>query len=130
MDLSKTLSELIVSRAQEYSGRPFDWDTFNCVHFVRSVYADVGITFPILKRYELPPEEFHLSSEKFAEMPLGHSVFFKRKDKMTKRYWSHVALVVAPDALMHCTRHLGSGVVLTPKSIFLEVYELSRFNFF
>jgi len=43
MILSKQLSDSITAVSCRYLGRSFDLDTFNCVHFVRSVYSDVGI---------------------------------------------------------------------------------------
>jgi len=123
--LDKTLSRRIVTASLRYLGKPFDWETFNCVHFVRSVYQDVDMQFPILKRYDLPPREFHLGNNEFARMPRGHSVFFKRKASPVKRYWTHMAIIIGSDKLIHCTRHLGTGVTITPKSEFLETYALS-----
>jgi len=125
MFLSKDLSELIVTISFRYLGRPFDWDTFNCVHFVRKVYGEVGISLPLLVRGNLPPPDFHLSMYEFALMPIGHSVFFKRRASKLERYWTHVAIVVGPDKLIHCTRNLGSGVIISSKSEFMEIYDLA-----
>lgn len=126
MFLSKKLSDQIVSTSVEYLGREFCFDTFNCVHFVREVYSRVGINFPMLVRDKFPPLEFHLDVERFEEMPIGHSVFFKRKNsRLTHRSWSHIAIVVGPNELIHCTRNLGASVVITPKPIFLEAYDLT-----
>lgn len=126
MNLSKETSELIVQTAKAYLGREFDLATFNCVHFVREVYQQVGIVLPLLARYDIPPSEFHLSEEEFALMPVGHCVFFKRKNTRLNRHWTHVAIVFSADDLIHCTRNIGRGVVVTSKEAFLEIYQLSR----
>ena len=125
MVLTETLSQNIVIASYKYAGMQFDWKTFNCVHFVRKVYAEFGIILPLLSHDTLPPREFHLSLDEFMRMPLGHSVFFKRKASMVHRSWTHVAIIIAPHALIHNTRHLGTGVVITPVTEFLETYVLS-----
>ena len=123
MILSTQLSDRIVAASYRYLDRPFDWDTFNCIHFVRRVYGDVGIVFPALARSMLPPDGFHLSSEEFGLMPLGRSVFLKRKAKATERPWSHVAIIVGPDKLIHCTRHMGESVIVSSKDELMRVYD-------
>lgn len=122
---SQNQSESIVTISYNYLGKPFDWDTFNCVHFVRRVYHEVGICFPLLSREDLPPSNFHLSADEFALMPIGHSVFFKRRASKLARFWTHVAIIVSPDTLIHCTRHLGLGVIVSSKSEFMEIYDLA-----
>lgn len=125
MILSTETANQIVSISQNYIGRAFDLSSFNCVHFVREVYAQVGIILPLLDPYIFPPREFHLSEGEFSSMPIGHSVFFKRKLSRSTRPWSHVAIIVSTDTVIHCTRNIGTGVVYTLKSIFLETYDLS-----
>lgn len=126
MDLNKSLSQDIVRFAHECLGHEFCWTTFNCVHFVRRIYSQVGIEFPLLIRDALPPQEFHLTVEEFEKMPVGHSVFFKRRmSSNQRRSWTHVAIIAEGNTLVHCTRNLGVGVVLTPKAEFLEVYKLT-----
>ena len=63
MFISKTLAEDITARALFYLGKPYDFDLFNCVHFVRQVYRDVGIDFPILDRRLSPPFSFNLTTQ-------------------------------------------------------------------
>jgi|GEM_PF-1966257 len=130
MYLSKNQSDQIIDVAYSYLGKPFDFEKFNCVHFVREVYFKVGINLPLLVRKYLPPADFHLSSVEFALMPVGHTVFFKRKESKLDRSWTHVGIIVGPDKLIHCTRNLGDGVVVTEKSQLMEVYSLSPKNTF
>ena len=125
MILSEALSRQIIAVTQKYVGRFFDWDTFNCVHFVREVYREVGIELPRLVRGKLPPQDFHLSKERFESMPLGHSVFFRRRTSISDRSWTHVAIIAGRDQLVHCTRHLGNGVSISSTLEFLNVYELA-----
>jgi hypothetical protein len=126
MILSKSLSGLIVATALEYLGREFNYRSFGCVHFVREVYFRVGIILPILDRYDFPPDDFHLSLEGFHNMPAGHSVFFRRKLTTSVRLWTHVAIILSSGDLIHCTRHLGNGVVITTRNEFLDIYELVK----
>jgi cell wall-associated NlpC family hydrolase len=125
MNLSKEISDHVIRIALNYVGRDFDFAAFNCVHFVREVYAQAGIVLPPLVRYDFPPREFHLSEEEFLLMPVGRCVFFKRKNSRLDRQWTHVAIIVSEDALIHCTRNIGEGVTLTSKSDFLDVYSLT-----
>jgi len=125
MILSRDISDRIVDVSYYYLGKPFDWETFNCVHFVRKVYLEVDIYLPPLIRKGLPPAEFHLSDDEFTAMPIGHTVFFKRKESKLERLWTHVAIIIGPNELVHCTRNLGRGVVITPKSEFMEIYSLA-----
>ena len=126
MIIPKTLANDIITTSYNYLGREFCWSTFNCVHFVIEVYSKVGIDFPLLIRNEIPPLDFHLDVEEFEKMPIGHSVFFKRKMSWVRyRSWTHVAIIVEKDKLIHCTRNLGTGVVITTKSEFLEAYDLA-----
>jgi hypothetical protein len=57
-------------------------------------------------------------------MPIGHSVFFKRRASLSSRIWTHVAIIISPESLIHCSRNLGRAVVITPKIEFMEVYSL------
>lgn len=126
MIIDQNLSLCIIHSSYSYLGREFDWEEFNCVHFVRRVYLSVGIVFPKLIRSKMPPKEFHLTDEEFDEMPIGHSVFFRRKmSRLVNRPWTHVAIIVGKNELIHCTRNLGNGVVITSKPEFLDTYELS-----
>ena len=125
MFLSKTLSESIVSISEQYFERKFEWSSFNCVHFVIEVYDQLNICLPAIERYNFPPKDFHLSEAEFESMPIGHSVFLKRKAKDSPRLWSHVGIIYSSDSIIHCTRHLGDGVVITPKSVLMEAYILA-----
>ena len=126
MILSETLSGQIVSSARSYAGTQFDWCTFNCVHFVAEVYWGLGIEFPRLARYGLPPRDFHLSGDEFLCMPIGHSVFLKRKETLAPtRYWTHIAIIIEQDRLIHCTRNLGSGVIISTSQELLGAYDLA-----
>jgi cell wall-associated NlpC family hydrolase len=125
MVFSVSMSDRIISVARKYVGRSFDYENFNCVHFVRETYQNVGINLPRLERNLYPPADFHLSSEEFVLMPIGHSVFFRRKSTLSNRVWTHVAIIISSDELIHCSCHCGKGVVVTVRSEFLEVYALT-----
>ncbi len=129
MTITTTLAKDIITISYDYLGRKFCFDTFNCVHFVREVYFKVGIEFPLLIRDKIPPSNFHLNVKEFEKMPVGHSVFFKRKmSELINRPWTHVAIIVGANQLIHCTRNLGAGVVLTTKSEFLEIYDIAPYK--
>lgn len=125
MNLSKEISNQVIRIALSYVGREFDFATFNCVHFVRKVYSQVGICLPPLARHDFPPREFHLSEEEFLLMPVGYCAFFKKKNTRLYRPWTHVAIIVSKNTLIHCTRNIGNGVMLTPVSRFLDIYSLT-----
>lgn len=122
MDLDRELSARIVLAAEKYVGKAYDWHTFDCVHFVLSVFQDVGIALPRLSGQWEPPPEFHLSEQELEAMPLGHSVFLKRKASTANKIWTHVAIIVSRDELIHCSRHFGRQVTITPKAELLEIY--------
>jgi hypothetical protein len=124
MFISKNLAGDIITSASSYLGRRYDFDVFNCVHFVRQVYRDVSLDFPLLDKRLFPPEYFHLTREDFYEMPIGHSVFFKKRKSTLPRSWTHVAIIFSDNELVHCSRLFGQ-VVVTPVRDFLEVYDLS-----
>ncbi len=128
MVLNSILSQRIVAASSAYIGKPFCYSTYNCIHFVRNVYSDVGIIFPLVERYGLPPQEFHVSPEVFMTMPHGHSVFFKRKESQVQRYWTHVGIIFDLHHVIHCTRHTGKGVVVTPVEEFLKTYALAWYR--
>src|ERR1035437_2304024 len=124
MVLSTSMSNRIVSVALKYVGRSFDYEKFNCVHFVRVVYSNAGIELPLIRRDDYPPTDFHLSADKFDSMPIGHSVFLKRKTSLSTRPWTHIAIIISSYELIHCSRHCGKGVVITSKIVFMETYAL------
>jgi cell wall-associated NlpC family hydrolase len=124
MFISKTLAGSITTYASSYIGRPYDFDAFNCIHFVRQVYGNVGINFPLLDKRLFPPELFHLTPANFCLMPIGHSVFFKKRKSTLSRTWTHVAIIFSDSELIHCSRGFGQ-VVITSVRDFLEVYDLS-----
>jgi hypothetical protein len=123
--LDKIMSDRIVSVAVNHIGRPFDRNDFCCVHFVADVYDSVGIEIPKLDRMGFPPSRLHLSEDEFKEMPIGHSAFFRRKASLSKRHWTHVALVYSDTELIHCSLHIDGCVTITPKDEFLDVYALT-----
>jgi hypothetical protein len=125
MILTTSIADHIVKVARTYIGRPFDYEKFNCVHFVREVYAAVGIELPLLMRELLPPREFHLSREELSGMPIGHSVFLKRKTSRSGRSWTHVAIIVSFVEVIHCSRRFGGAVTVTAVPQLFEVYELA-----
>ncbi len=124
MNLTPDLSNLIITTAYKYLGYPYNRKEFNCVHFVRRTYESLGIYIPSLSGSHHPPSEYHLSADEFDRMPIGHCVFFKRLQSRSERIWTHVAIVISPDELIHCSEFLGSRVVVTPVTDFLSFYEL------
>ena len=125
MILPTDIPDRIVAAAYSYLGKPYDFKTFDCVHFVISVYRDAGIAIPVFGAKGFPPIDFHLSAAEFAKMPLGHIVFFKRKLNTTGRVWTHAAIIVSPCELIHCSKHFGGVVTVTEKSEFVEIYALA-----
>jgi cell wall-associated NlpC family hydrolase len=124
MTLTTSISDRIVSIAYSYIDRSFNYEKFDCVHFVIEVFETVGIDLPILNRVGFPPMDFNLSCEEFKLMPIGHSVFVKRKASTSSRIWTHVAIIVSSHELIHCSRHFGGKVVVTSLPEFLEIYTL------
>ena len=105
MVLSSDIASRIVVVAYQYLGRAYDFKTFDCVHFIVSVYRDVGIVIPRFGSAGFPPRDLHLSADEFEKMPLGHTVFFKRKANTSGRIWTHAAIIVSSCELIHCSRH-------------------------
>jgi cell wall-associated NlpC family hydrolase len=120
--LSPEVSNTITKIAHQYIGRPYDYKTFDCIHFIVNVYRDAGIIIPRFGGSGFPPEDLNLSTDEFEKMPLGQTVFFKRKESMSSRVWTHAAIIVSPHELIHCTRHFGGRVAVTPKHEFVRIY--------
>lgn len=125
MILTPDVSRRIITVAQGYLNRSFDYHNFNCIHFVREVYGLVGITLPLINREGLPPAKFHLSEIEFRKMLLGHSVFFRRKSSMSPRLWTHVAIIFSESELIHCSLFFGKKVVVTSVDEFFKIYSLT-----
>jgi hypothetical protein len=125
MILSISMSDRIITNAYHCIEESFDYEKFNCVHFVREVYFSVGIELPLLDRTGFPPEDFHLSKEEFALMPKGHSVFFRRKASISDRIWTHIALIASSDEIIHCSRSFGKKVSVTSVAEFMKIYDLA-----
>jgi cell wall-associated NlpC family hydrolase len=127
MVVSPSLSKIIVNIAVSHVGRPYEHQVFDCVSFFLEVYSAAGIKLPssvVLNGHINPPDEFNLSSDEFVKMPLGHSVFFKRKISTSDRIWTHIAIIMSHDELIHCSGYFGRRVVVTPKDQFMEIYSL------
>lgn len=122
MQLTPDLSSRIITTALTYLNHPYDFINFDCVRFIIRVYKEVGITIPIFGGAGFPPAEFHLSEEEFAQKPIGHSVFFRRKANTTDRIWTHMVLILSPDELIHCSSRFGGKVVITPWKDLFELY--------
>jgi cell wall-associated NlpC family hydrolase len=125
MVISTSMSGHIVTAACSYLAQPYSRGRLDCVHFVITVYHDVGIEIPRFGGVGYPPDDFHLSAHEFYLMPIGHSVFFKRKASLSNRIWTHMAIIVSSDELIHCSRHFGDRVVITQKAEFVETYALA-----
>ncbi len=122
MILSENVSHCIVTTAHQYIDRAYDYKTFDCVHFIVNVYHDVGIMIPRFGSVGHPPPDLNLSSDAFEEMPVGQTVFFKRKLSTSSRIWTHMAIIASSNELIHCSQHFGGKVTLTPKHEFMEIY--------
>jgi len=122
MILSADVSRHIVATAHTYIGKPYDFKMFDCVHFIMSVYREVGIEIPRFGGSGFPPPDLNLSALEFEQMPLGQTVFFKRRTSPSSRIWTHMAIIASPSELIHCSRHFGNKVTITAKPEFMEIY--------
>lgn len=115
MLLSAETSQKIVQTSLTYLGKPYDYKTFDCIHFIVSVYRDVGIIIPRFGGSGPPPTNINLSAEEFERMPLGHPVFFKRKLSTSNRIWTHAALILSSHEFIHGSRFYNNKIVITEK---------------
>jgi hypothetical protein len=115
-------AERIVEIARTYLGRPYDYKTFDCVHFIVGVYREVGIVIPRFGGQGHPPSDFNLTPEELAERPLGSTIFLRRKDYNGSRVWTHMVLIASQTHFIHCSRFFGHLVLLTPIETVLEYY--------
>jgi len=128
MVLSADVSPRIISCAAKYLGTPYDYKVFDCVHFILNAHRDAGIAIPRFGGSGFPPSDLHMSEEEFLLMPEGRTVFFKRKASTANRIWTHAAIIYSSKELIHCSRHFGGKVVITPKPEFMNVYALAPQN--
>ena len=125
MILSGIMSRRVIRAAYAYSGTRYDYKTFDCVHFILRTYEDAGLPIPWFGPIGYPPPNLHLSAEEFERMPLGSTVFLKRKASTSARIWTHMAIIVSDHELIHCSRHFGGHVTVTPKNEFMGIYALA-----
>ena len=116
------ISQRIVTIAHMYLGRPYDYKTFDCIHFIVGVYREVGITIPRFGAQGYPPPDFNLTPEEFLGKPLGSTIFLKRKATTSDRIWTHMVMIASPTDFIHCSRFFGNLVLLTPIETVLEYY--------
>jgi hypothetical protein len=83
MKLENSQVETIVNVAKSYLDHPYEKD-FTCLDFVRVVYQNSGIEFPLVLAYAPPPHSINVDSKELANPPIGHILFLRRKETKTK----------------------------------------------
>lgn len=58
-------------------------------------------------------------------MPVGHTVFLRRKLSEKPKVWTHVVIVYSPTEVIHCSRHFGRQVTITPIGEILATYAVA-----
>ncbi len=124
MIITPDLSRKIIRSALKYIDRSYIRSTFNCAHFVANTYEQIGIVMPKFHAHLYPPADFNLTHDEFENMPVGHSIFLRRKTSVSDRIWTHVAIIYSQTHIIHCSHHFGDKVTVTPRSDFIQIYGL------
>lgn len=114
--MSSELGHMIVETALRYLGRPYDRENFKCFHFVREVYTLLGL--------KPPPLSENLTVEQMLDPPIGHLLYLKHKEDTKQRRWSHVAIVISKEEVIHNSLWFGEKVVISKLSEILELYTI------
>jgi len=113
MILGKISSDKIIEVALSYLDHPWSRTEFNCVTFVREVYARVGIEIPKL-RHDCIPSEFNITKDQFENPPAGHLIFLlDPNDPRKERAWTHLVISLGDQKCIHCSLFFGRKVVIS-----------------
>jgi hypothetical protein len=114
----KTLDD-IIGKACELLNAPYDSRSFNCLHFVRVVYAEMNLSLPPLR---MNPGLDNLRS---GSVPSGYILYLKHKRDDTDRRFTHAAIVMENKKVIHCSYYFGEKVVISDIDEILSLYELA-----
>lgn len=125
MELTPAQITKILDAAWSLLGRPYA-DDFQCVDFVRAVYASADITIPRLTSGS-PPEDFNIRKADLRNPPAGYIMFLKdRCDPRKERLWTHLVIILPLRTCIHCSLFYGEKVVITPLAEIFERYDFAE----
>lgn len=124
MKLSQEIRNVVVSSSFRHIGRE-KTDEFSCMHFVIEVYEKIGVTVPIIPRYDFPPNDFNITKEDLSIWEYGYPIFFRRyKYSGEKRIWTHTGITLPEGKIIHLSSHLGGRKVsINSKEEIFEIYQ-------
>ncbi len=123
MQLTKDQTKRVVEVALSYLDHPYIPRKFECVDFVRAVYANIGIIMPKFASYS-PPVAFNVEIQVVSDLPIGHPIFLRDKHDPRKRAWTHIGIIFSKNECIHCSLFWGRKVVI---SSFEEIFERYEF---
>ena len=107
----------LVEFAKSLLGTPFSYKEFNCWHFVRKVYEKFNIPMQVGKQIE----EIADFSDPLA---IGKLILLKRRNDKSSRRYTHVAIYIGDNRVIHNTFYLGKRVVINTMEEIMIVYQI------
>lgn len=123
MKLTSQQRKKIVGSALAKLNKPRT-NEYDCVDFVREVYASVRITvpFPLIGKMN-PPAGFNITEEKLLHPIEGEIIFLRRKNDKRDRIWTHLVITLSGKRVIHCSQFLGNKVTISTLEEILENYD-------
>ncbi|MCB9805991.1 hypothetical protein H6775_02400 [Candidatus Nomurabacteria bacterium] len=110
--------EAIFFEAERLLGKSYGQNTFNCVHFVITVFDKVGIPVPMMdENIQLPVTHNNLGGVILLDI--------RTKKPGDQRNFTHCG-IVHTNGLIHCSRQFGRCVSITPWDKVWQKYELAE----
>jgi cell wall-associated NlpC family hydrolase len=116
MEFTDYAGRTIEKIALTYRDVPYT-NTFNCLDFVRAVYARAGLT--------APPSKLNIVHEQLADPPVGYVIFLRHKQASAERKATHVGIIISSRRVIHCSFYFGKKVVITDIDELLKTYDLT-----
>lgn len=124
MYLSEEVRRKIIETALTFLGQPYS-PSFNCIDFVREVYARVGIQIPKISP-QITPRRCNILREDLKDPPFGHIIFLRDLQDDRPRSWTHVGILLPEKKCIHCSLFFGQKVVISALDELFKRYHFAE----
>jgi hypothetical protein len=116
--LTPKTARRIEREARRYLGKKYDRTSFNCLTFVRAVYAKVGL--------KPPPLRLNVSAAQLLDPPTGFVLYLKRRGSASRKPITHAVIILDKRTCIHCSYYFGGKVVISTLDEILKEYDVAK----